>query len=106
MGSVPSIPVRGAVVKYINEDLHMRLSALQVAQGLVLAPNILNLLNAEDVVKTLPVALQIDREVAGQNADNLMGYNTGSSVNIGFIVFVSLCNKGTDAIHQSKDGGR
>ena len=79
---------------------------LQVTQGLVLAPDILNLLNAEGVVKTLPVALQIDREVAGQNADNLMGYNTGSSVNIGFIVFVSLCNEGTDAIHQSKDGGR
>ena len=73
MGSVPSIPVRGAVVKYINEDLHMRLSALQVAQGLVLAPNILNLLNAEDIVKMLPVALQIDGEVAGQNSDKLMG---------------------------------
>ena len=71
VGSVPSIPVRGALVKYINEDLHMRLSALQVAQGLVLAPNILNLLNAEDVVKTLLVALQIDGEVEGQNSYKL-----------------------------------
>ena len=71
--SVPRILVRGALVKAVNGYLHIMLAALQVTQGLVLAPDILNLLDAEGVVKTLPVALQIDGEVAGQNADRLMG---------------------------------
>ena len=71
--SVPSILVRGALVKAVNGSLHIRLAAVQVTQGLVLAPNILNILGAEGVVKMLPVALQIDGEVGGQNAENLMG---------------------------------
>ena len=58
--SVPSIPVRSTLVKAVNGDLHIRFTAVQVAQGLVLAPDILNLLDAEGVFKTLPVALQID----------------------------------------------
>ena len=104
--SVPILPVRGALVKSVNGCLHIRLAALQVTQGLVLAPDILNLLDAEGVVKTLPVALQIDVEFTGQNADKLMGWNTVRSINIGFIVFFLLCNDGTDTIHQSEDGGR
>ena len=36
-------------------------------------PNILNLLNAEVVAKTLPVATQIEIEFTGHNADKLMG---------------------------------
>ena len=71
--SVTSIPVRGALVKAVNGDLHIRLAAVQVAQGLVLAPDILNFLDAEGVVETLPAVLQIDGEVAGQNVDKLMG---------------------------------
>ena len=71
--SIPSIPVRGALVKYVNGDLHIRLVAVQVTQGLVMSPDILNLLDAEGVVKMLPVELQIDGEVAGQNAGKLMG---------------------------------
>ena len=70
--SVPSILVRGALVKAVNGSLHIRLAAVQVTQGLVLAPNIINLLNAEGVVKRLPLALQIDGEVAGRNTDKLM----------------------------------
>ena len=73
MQSVPSILVRGALVKAVNGSLHIRLAAVQVTQGLVLAPNILNILGAEGVVKMLPVALQIDGEVGGKNAENLMG---------------------------------
>ena len=73
MESVPSIPVRVALAKYVNGYLHIRLAEIQLAQGLVLAPNIINLLDAEGAVKTLPVALQIDIEVEGQNADKLMG---------------------------------
>ena len=103
--SVLSIPVSGALSNLPNGYLHIRLTAVQVTQGLVLAPNILNLLDAEGVVKTLPVVLQIDGEVTGQNADKLMGYNTGRRVNIGIIVFVLLCNDVADAIHQSEDGG-
>ena len=53
--SVPRIPVRGALVKAVNRSLHIRLAAVQVTQGLLLGPNILNLLGAEGVVKTLPV---------------------------------------------------
>ena len=71
--SVPSILVRDALVKAFNGYLHIRLAAVQFTQGLVLAPNILNLLNAEGLVKTLLVALQIDGEVAGQNTDKLIG---------------------------------
>ena len=56
---VPSIPVRGALVKSINGSLHIKLAAVQVIQGLVLAPDILNLLDAEGLVKTLPATLQI-----------------------------------------------
>ena len=103
--SVPIILVSSALVKDLNGYLHIRLAAVQVTQGLVLEPDILNLLDAEGEFKTLPVALQIDGEVTGQNADKLMGYNTGSSVNTGFIVFFSLCNDVTDAIHQYEDGG-
>ena len=73
MQSVLIIPVRGALTKAVNGYLHIRLAAVQVTQGLVLSPNILNLLDAEGVVKVLPVALQIDVEVMGHNADNLMG---------------------------------
>ena len=71
--SVPSIPVRGALVKSVNRDLHIRLVAVQVTQVLVLSPDILNLLDAEGVVKMLQVALKIDGEVARQNAGKLMG---------------------------------
>ena len=55
--SVPIIPVRGALFKAVNGSLHIRLAAVQVTKGLVLAPDILNLLDAEGVVKTLPVPL-------------------------------------------------
>ena len=68
-----SIPVQGALIKYVNGSLHIRLVAVQVTQGIVLAPNILNLLGAEGVVKMLLVALQIDGEVPGKNAEKLMG---------------------------------
>ena len=88
MQSFPSILVHAVLVKSVNGSLHIRLAVVQVTQGLVLAPNILNLLDAECVVKTLSVALQIEGEVAGKNADKLMGQNTGISVNIGFIVFI------------------
>ena len=104
--SIPSILVCGAIVKAVNGALQFRLVAVRIAKGLVLAPNIINLLDFEGVFDTLLVALQIDREVAGQNADNLMGQNTGSSANTGFVVFVSLHNDGADSIHQSKDGSR
>ena len=73
MESVPSIPVCGALFKAVNGALHIRLVTVQVAQVLVLLRTILNLLYTEGVVKTLPVVLQIDGEVAGQNADRLMG---------------------------------
>ena len=68
-----SISVRGALIKAVNGSLHIRLVAVQVTQGLVLAPDILNILDAEGVVKTLPVVLQIDGEVTGQNLDKLIG---------------------------------
>ena len=55
--SVPSIPVRSALVKDVNGSLHIRLAAAQVTQGLVLAPDIINLLDAEGVVKNLAVTL-------------------------------------------------
>ena len=71
--SIPSIPVRGALVKAVTGSLHTRLAAVQVTQGLVLVPNILNILDGEGLVKTLHVLLQIDVEVVGQNADKLMG---------------------------------
>jgi hypothetical protein len=48
-----SITVRSAV----NGALHIELAAVRVTQNLVLAPNILNLLVAESVIKALPVAL-------------------------------------------------
>ena len=71
--SVPSILVRGALVKAVNGSLHIRLATVQVTQGLMLAPDILNLLDAEGVVKTLPVALRVDGKLAGQNTEKLMG---------------------------------
>ncbi len=61
----PSITVRSAVVEAVNGALHIGLAAVRVTQSLVLAPNILNLLVAESVIKALPVALQINAEVAG-----------------------------------------
>jgi hypothetical protein len=69
----PSITVRSVVVEAVNGALHIELAAVRVTQSLVLAPNILNLFIAESVIKALPVALQINAEVAGQNADKLMG---------------------------------
>jgi len=69
----PSITVRSAVVEAVNGALHIGLATVRVTQSLVLAPNILNLLIAESVIKALLVALQIDAKVAGQNADKLMG---------------------------------
>ena len=38
-----------------------------------MAPDIINLIDAEGVVIMIPVALETDGAVAGQNADNLMG---------------------------------
>jgi hypothetical protein len=73
METDPSIMVRSVVVEAVNGALHIGLAAVQVTQSLVLAPNILNLLVAESVIKALPVALQINAEVAGQNANKLMG---------------------------------
>jgi hypothetical protein len=69
----PSITIRSAVVEAVNGALHIGLALVQVVQSLVLAPNSLNLLVAEGIIKALPVALQINAEVAGQNADKLMG---------------------------------
>ncbi len=69
----PSITIRSVVVEAVNGALHIGLAAVRVTQSLVLAPNILNLLIAESVIKALPVALQINAEVAGQNANKLMG---------------------------------
>ena len=71
--SVPSISAYVAIIKDVNGDLHSRLIVLCVAQGLFMLPNILNLLNAEVVAKTLPVATQIEIEFTGHNADKLMG---------------------------------
>ena len=105
MEFVTSIPVSVAIIKFINRDLHFRFATVCVPQSLVLAPNITNILDAEGIVETLPVALQIDKEVAGQNADKLMWQNTGNSVNIGFVAFVYFRNNGADAIHQSEDDG-
>jgi hypothetical protein len=64
----------------------------------------LNLLVAEVLIKALPVALQINAEVAGQNVDKLMGYYIRSRVDIGLVVFGSLRNNGGNAIHQFEDG--
>jgi len=61
----PSITVRSAVVEVVNGALHIGLAAVRVTQSLVLAPNILNFLVAESVIKALPMALQINAEVAG-----------------------------------------
>ena len=71
--SVPIIPVRGALVKAVNGYLLIRLAEVQVTKGLVLAPDMLNILDDEGVLKSLSVALQIYGEVTGQNADKLMG---------------------------------
>ena len=71
--SITSIPVCGAIVKSINGYINFRLALVHITQGLVLAPDITNLLDVEGIVDTLPVALQIYTEVTGQNADNLMG---------------------------------
>ncbi len=60
----PNITVRSAIVEAINGALHIGLAAVRVTQSLVLAPNILNLLVAESVIKALPVVLQINAEVA------------------------------------------
>ena len=55
--SVPSIPVYGAVVRAVNGALQFIFVAVHIAQGLVLAPDTLNLLDVEGLVETLPVAL-------------------------------------------------
>jgi hypothetical protein len=60
---------------------------------------------AEGVFRALPVALQINAEVAGQNADKLMWYNIRSRVDIGLVVFRSFRNNGGNAIHQFEEGG-
>jgi hypothetical protein len=69
----PSITIRSTVFEAVNGALHIGLAVVRVVQSLVLAPNSLNLLVDEGVIKALPVALQINAEVAGQNADKLMG---------------------------------
>jgi hypothetical protein len=69
----PSITIRSAVVESVNGALHIGLAVVRAVQSLVLVPSSLNLLVAEGVIKALPAALQINSEVAGQNADNLMG---------------------------------
>ncbi len=69
----PSITVYSAVVEVVNGAFHIGLAAVRVTQSFVLAPNILNLLVAESVIKALPVVLQINVKVMGQNADKLMG---------------------------------
>jgi hypothetical protein len=68
-----SIIIRSVVVEAANGAHHIGLAVVRVIQSLVLTPNGLNLLVAEGVIKALPVALQINAEVAGQNADKLMG---------------------------------
>ena len=73
MESVPIILVRFFIVKYVNESLQLRFAAVYAAQGLVLVPNTINLLDAEGVVEKILVALQIDGEFVGQNAEKLMG---------------------------------
>jgi hypothetical protein len=69
----PSIKIRNAVFEAVNGALQMGLVVVRVVQSLLLAPNSLNLLVAERVIKALPVTLQIYTEVAGQNEDRLMG---------------------------------
>jgi hypothetical protein len=69
----PSVTIRSAVFESVNGALHIGLAVVRVVQSLVMAPNSLNLLVAEGVIKALPVALQINAEVAGQNAYKLMG---------------------------------
>ena len=69
MESIPIILVRFFIVKYVNESL----AAVYVTQGLVMVPNTISLLDAESVVENILVALQIDGEFVGQNAEKLMG---------------------------------
>ena len=45
------------MVKSVNGDLLFRLAAVCIIQGLVLAPAILNLLDAEGIFEVLPLAL-------------------------------------------------
>jgi hypothetical protein len=69
----PSIKIRSAVVEAVDGALHIGLAVVRVVQSLVLALNSPNLLVAEGLIKALPVVLQINAEVAGQNADKLIG---------------------------------
>jgi hypothetical protein len=105
LGTDPSITIRSAVAEAVNGALHIGLAVVRVVQSIVLAPNSLNLLVAEGVIKALPVALQINAEVAGQNADKLMGWSIRSRVDTSLVVFGSLRNNGGNAIHQFEDGG-
>jgi hypothetical protein len=84
----PSITIRSAVVEAVNGALHIGLAVVRVVQSLALATNSLNLLVAKGEIKALPVALQINAEVAGQNEEKLMGYNVRSRVDIGLVVSV------------------
>jgi hypothetical protein len=49
----PSITIRSAVAEAVNGALHIGLAAVRVVQSLALAPNSLNLLVAEGVIKGL-----------------------------------------------------
>lgn len=98
--------IGGAVVNAVDGTLHIVLVAVRLAQGLVLAPDVFNLLDAEGEVDMLPVALKIVGEVAGSSADKVMGQNTGRSVEIGFVAFGSLRNNGANVIHHSKNSVR
>lgn len=53
---------------------------VRLAQGLVFRVAILNRLDVDGAVETLPVVLQSVGEVTEQNADKLIWGNTGSSV--------------------------
>jgi hypothetical protein len=61
-----SITIRGAVVESVNGAQYIGLAVVRVVQSLVLAPNSLNLLVAECVIKALLVALQINAEFDGR----------------------------------------
>jgi hypothetical protein len=60
-----NITIRSAVVEAVNGALHIGSAGVRVVQSLVLAPNSLNLLVAEGVIKALPVAQQIKQKSRG-----------------------------------------
>lgn len=83
-----SILVGNEVVKAVDGTLHVVMVVVRLRKGILLAPIISNVLDAESKKETLAAALQIFGVVVESKANKLMEQNSENCIKVSFLTFI------------------